>query len=39
MGDFNYPGIEWENMSTSGGCDAGLFYEKMNDYLFVHVKF
>ena len=34
MGDFNYPGIEWENMSTSGGRDAESFYEKMNDYLF-----
>ena len=32
MGDFNYPGIERENMSTSGGRDAESFYEKMNDY-------
>ena len=40
MGDFNYPGIDWENMSTSGGRDAESFYEKMNDYLFIqHVKF
>ena len=40
MGDFNYPGIDWENMSTSGGRDAESFHEKMNDYLFIqHVKF
>ena len=35
MGDFNYPSIQWENMSEDLDRESELFYNNIQDNLFV----